>query len=96
MPPSTPQQEPRSASRKRYPTRPLLLSGKGPFDNRLIFGPPILCDTSAERKAEVQRVMGEVVAAEERFIREAPGQLMSWFGLWSWWEQAQEVLRKTG
>lgn len=73
-----------------------LLRGKGPFDNRLVFRPPILCDTSAERKAEVQRVMGEVVAAEEEFIREAPGQWMSWFGLWTWWEQAQEILEKAG
>lgn len=74
----------------------VLLRGKGPFDNRLIFRPPIFCDTSAERKAEVQRVMGEVVAAEEKFIREAPGQWMSWFGLWSWWERAQEILEKAG
>jgi lauroyl/myristoyl acyltransferase len=73
-----------------------LLRGKGPFDNRLIFRPPIFCDTSAERESEVLRVMGEVVAAEESFIREAPGHWMSWFGLWSWWEQAQEILRKTG
>ncbi len=74
----------------------VLLRGKGPFDNRLAFQPPILCDQAAERKAEVQRVMDEVVAAEEKFIREAPGQWMSWFGLSSWWEQAQQLLHREG
>ncbi len=68
-----------------------LLRGKGPFDNRLIFLPPITRNAAGERKAEVQRIMEEVVAAEERLIREAPGQWMSWFGLSAWWEQGRRL-----
>ncbi len=71
-----------------------LLRGKGTFDNRLIFLPPIFCDTSADKKSEVARVMREVVKAGERTIRMAPGQWMSWFGLWAWWDQAREIMEK--
>lgn len=73
-----------------------LLRGKGAFDNRLVIYPPIFCDTTGEKKAEVARVMREVVKAGERTIREAPGQWMSWFGLWAWWDQAREILERSG
>lgn len=73
-----------------------LLRGRRAFDNRLVFQPPVFPDPAAEKKAEVARLMREVTRAGEKFIRMAPGQWMSWFGLWAWWDEAREILEKGG
>ncbi|MBC7247354.1 MAG: hypothetical protein H5T73_06210 [Actinobacteria bacterium] len=73
-----------------------LLRGKDPYASLLIFGPPIFSDRTAERRAEVQRIMNEAVAEVERFIRMAPEQWMGWFPLQSWREQAQRILAGGG
>jgi lauroyl/myristoyl acyltransferase len=71
-----------------------LLREKGPLRNRFVFLEPIYCDPSAERKTEVARIMEEVTGRGERLIRMAPGQWMSWFGLWQWWDTAQEIMER--
>lgn len=77
------------------PVVPLaILRGKDPCDNLLIFRPPIFSDGTAERKAEVQRIMEETIAAVEGFIRMAPEQWMGWFGLPTWQKNALELMDK--
>jgi lauroyl/myristoyl acyltransferase len=73
-----------------------LLRGRGPFDNRIVAFEPIICDPTAERKAEVARIMGEVARNGEELIRMVPGQWMSWFSIWQWWDEAQEIIRSKG
>ncbi len=70
-----------------------LLRGKDPYSSLLIFGPPIFCDQAAGRKAEVQRIMNEVVAEVEKYIRMAPEQWMGWFPLQSWRKEAERILK---
>ncbi len=69
-----------------------LLRGNGPFDNSLRFTGIVDCDTTADRKSEVARMMDEVVKYAEDIIREFPGQWISWFGLWSFWEEAAKIM----
>ncbi len=69
-----------------------LLRGKRPLENRMVILEPIYCDPAAERKTEVARIMREVTRRGEQLIRMAPGQWMSWFGLWQWWDTAREIL----
>lgn len=69
----------------------VLLRGRKIFDNRLIFYPPVFPDSEAERSGELSRILREVVAAGESMITEAPGQWMSWFGLWQWWANAEKL-----
>jgi lauroyl/myristoyl acyltransferase len=71
-----------------------LRRGKGPFDNCMKFSGIVTCDTAADRKSEVARVMREVVKGGEEIIREIPGQWISWFGLWSFWENAREIMEE--
>jgi lauroyl/myristoyl acyltransferase len=71
-----------------------LRRGKGPFDNCLKVSGIVRCDTSAERRSEVRRVLQEVVRYGEGIIREIPGQWISWFGLWSFWDNAREIMEK--
>jgi KDO2-lipid IV(A) lauroyltransferase len=68
-----------------------LLRGRGVLDRRLTFYPPLAAHTSGDRKEDVKDMMREVVAAAESQIRSAPGQWMSWFGLWHWWKRAEEL-----
>lgn len=72
----------------------VILRGKGAFDNRLVIHPPIFSDPSADKKSEIARLMREVTRSGEEFIRMAPGQWMSWFALWTWWDQARELMEK--
>jgi lauroyl/myristoyl acyltransferase len=69
-----------------------LLRGNTGLNNRIVLYEPIYCDPEAERRGEVKRLMREVMAASERMIREAPGQWISWFGLWQWWDEARKIL----
>jgi lauroyl/myristoyl acyltransferase len=69
-----------------------LRRGKGPFDNTLKIQGIVECDTSAERKSEVLRVLQGVVEYGEEIIGEIPGQWISWFGLWSFWDGAREIM----
>jgi len=71
-----------------------LLRGKSPLDNRLVILEPIYCDPAAERRTEVARIMREVTMRGEQLIRMAPGQWMSWFGLWQWWDTAREIIER--
>lgn len=71
-----------------------LQRGKNPLDNLIKIYGVVHCDTSAERRSEVARIMREVVAYGEQTIRDVPGQWISWFGLWQWWDQAREILEK--
>ena len=71
-----------------------LRRGKGPYDNRIKFSGIVRCDSSAERRGEVQRVFQEIAARGEEMIREVPGQWMSWFALWSFWDSAREIMGK--
>ncbi|MBN2026814.1 MAG: hypothetical protein JW854_08665 [Actinobacteria bacterium] len=71
-----------------------LQHGKGPFDNLIKFQGLIFCDTSAERRSEVARIMREVVAYGEETIREVPGQWLCWFGLWQMWDKAREIMEQ--
>ncbi len=71
-----------------------LRRGKGPFDNLLKISGIIHCDPSADRRSEVARLMREVVKRGEEAIRDAPGQWISWFGLWQWWDNAREIMEK--
>ncbi len=71
-----------------------LRRGKGPYDNLLKFSGVVRCDTSAERGSEVARALQEIAGHGEDVIREAPGQWMSWFGLWSFWDSARELATK--
>lgn len=73
-----------------------LQRGRGPFDNRLIFFEPTYSDPTAERKVEVARLMGKVVKDAEEMIRMVPGQWISWFGLWQWWDTAKEIMERKG
>ncbi|MDD3717785.1 MAG: lysophospholipid acyltransferase family protein [Actinomycetota bacterium] len=69
-----------------------LRRGKGPFDNCLNVSGVVTCDPAADRRSEVSRVMQEVVKCGEEIIREIPGQWMSWFGLWSFWQGARDIM----
>jgi len=71
-----------------------LLRGKSGLDNRLIFDEPIIANTDADRKTEVKAVMREVMKAGERMIKRAPEQWMSWFGMWQWWDRAEELKKE--
>jgi lauroyl/myristoyl acyltransferase len=71
-----------------------LQRGKNPFDNRIIFFEPIFSDPSADRKSEIARLMREVARDGEEIIRMVPGQWISWFGLWKWWEDAQKIMQR--
>ena len=73
-----------------------LQRGTGPLDNMLKFYGKVIPDTSADRRSEVARMMREVVSFGETTIRDIPGQWLSWFGLWQWWDKAREIMEKKG
>ncbi len=68
-----------------------LLRGRGVLERRLTFYPPLAGPGCGERREDVKMIMREVAAAAESQIRSAPGQWMSWFGLWHWWKKAEEL-----
>jgi lauroyl/myristoyl acyltransferase len=61
------------------------------YRSRLIFGEPLSFEVTGDRATDVSAVMREVTRSGERMIREAPEQWMSWFGIWQWWSQAEEL-----
>jgi lauroyl/myristoyl acyltransferase len=71
-----------------------LQRGKGPLDNLMKVYGTITPDPSSERRSEVARMMREVVDYGEQTIRDIPGQWLSWFGLWQWWDKAREIMEK--
>ncbi len=70
------------------------LRGKRLADRRLVIYEPLSYQLTGDRKQDIAIIMREVVKAGERQIREDPGQYWSWFGLWAWWEKAEELMRK--
>jgi len=69
-----------------------LRRGKGPFDNILKVHGVVECDLTADRRSEVARVLQEVVKYGEEILGEIPGQWINWFGLWSFWDNAREIM----
>ncbi len=72
------------------------LWGKEVFDRKLVFEEPLRYELTGDRKADVLAIMQQVAEAAERQIRVAPEQWFSWFGLWTWWEKAREIMEKEG
>jgi hypothetical protein len=52
--------------------------------------------TSGDRDKDIRSVMGEVAAAAESMIRDAPGQWMSWFGIRGLWGQERALEERVG
>lgn len=71
-----------------------LLRTGHPYRLELFIDEPLSCELTGDRKADVAAIMAEVSKAAERQVRRAPGQWMSWFGLWRWWEKAKELEEK--
>jgi Kdo2-lipid IVA lauroyltransferase/acyltransferase len=69
----------------------VLLRGKKPLERRLIVYEPLRYELSGEKSKDIATIMEQVVKAGERMVREDPGQWMSLFGLWHWWEKAEEL-----
>ena len=79
------------------PVVPLcLLRGRKALDRRLKFYEPLEYSLTGDRSNDVKIIMREVAKAGEKQIREAPEQWMSWFGLWQWWEIAEELEGRKG
>ena len=53
---------------------------------------PITHEPSGDRAHDIAAIMDRVAAVGESMVRQAPEQWMSWFGLWSWWDKAKEIL----
>jgi len=68
-----------------------LLRGSKVLERVLTFYPPLATSTAGGRNEAVKGIMREVAATAESQIRSAPGQWMSWFGLWHWWKRAEEL-----
>lgn len=68
-----------------------LQRGERLFDHQLKIHAPLDFTLSGDRARDLAAIMDEVAGAGEAMICEAPGQWMSWFGLWHWWEKAEEI-----
>ncbi|MEW6554309.1 MAG: lysophospholipid acyltransferase family protein [Actinomycetota bacterium] len=73
-----------------------LQRGDGVFGHRMRIYEPLEYELSGDRASDLETIMAEVVKAGERPIRETPGQWMSWFGLWQWWDKAAETTGRRG
>lgn len=73
-----------------------LLQGRRILEHKLIIHPPIATVTSGDRDKDIRSVMGEVAAAAESMIRNAPGQWMSWFGIRGLWGQERALEEGVG
>jgi len=69
-----------------------LLRGEGVFDHRMRICEPLQYRLSGDRAQDLETIMTAVAKAGEDLIRETPGQWMSWFGLWQWWDKAAEIM----
>jgi len=72
-----------------------LFHGKEPLDRRLIFYEPLSYELTGNRSDDVKTIMTEVAKAGESMVREAPEEWMSWFGLWHWWDIAEELKKQS-
>lgn len=68
-----------------------LLRGDKPLQFRLIIDRPLTHENGTERSQDVEAIMGGLVKAGERLIREAPDQWMGWFGLTMWQDKANKI-----
>jgi phosphatidylinositol dimannoside acyltransferase len=68
-----------------------LMQGEKPLDLRLTFFEPLRYELTGDRHRDIDTIMREVVRAGEEMVRQDPGQWMSWFGLWHWWDRAEEL-----
>ena len=69
-----------------------LQRGGGVFGHRMKLYEPLDYELNGDRRSDLRSIMTEVTTAGEKIIREAPGQWMSWFGLWQWWDKAAEMV----
>ncbi len=69
-----------------------LLHTSNPYRCKLVIGERLRYEPTGERRADVGAIMQAAATAGEEVIRLAPEQWMSWFGLWHWWSQADEIL----
>ncbi len=81
------------------PIVPVILRRKpGLLQMELRFYPPVVPATREEYAAAPERQVQELVQRMarlcEEIVRETPEQWMSWFGLFHWWELADELLAK--
>ncbi len=76
----------------------MILDGKGGrgFKRRLVIHPPLSCELTGDRRADIAAIMCEAAAAGERQIREEPSQWLSWFGLRDMWEEAVNLAAERG
>jgi lauroyl/myristoyl acyltransferase len=72
-----------------------LFHGKEPLDRRLIFYEPLSYELTGNRSEDVDTIMAEVARMGERMVREKPEEWMSWFGLWHWWDRAEELKKQS-
>ncbi len=68
-----------------------VLRTERPYRFRLVFLEPVSYELTGDRKTDVKAVMQASVKAGESLVRLAPEQWMSWFGLWTWWAEAEEL-----
>jgi lauroyl/myristoyl acyltransferase len=68
-----------------------LLYGRDALEHHLRFYQPLAPTLSDDRDSDVESIMQEAVKVAESMIGEAPGQWMSWFGLWHWWNMAEGI-----
>jgi lauroyl/myristoyl acyltransferase len=71
-----------------------LQRGGDVFGHRLKLYEPLEYELDGDRRRDLNTIMTEVTRVGGEIIREAPGQWMSWFGLWQWWEKAAQIERK--
>lgn len=53
---------------------------------------PIYPENTGDRKKDVKSIMLKCSREAELQIMRSPGQWMCWFGLWRWWEAAEEIV----
>ncbi len=53
---------------------------------------PICPEITGNRKEDIRKIMLRCSREAELQIMRSPGQWMCWFGLWKWWEAAEEII----
>lgn len=77
------------------PVIPISLQPVGrTLTRRVTIHEPVHCGQTGDRRSDVNELMEKLAAVGEKMVREAPGLWMCWFGLWRWWEKAEELLEK--
>ncbi|MBN2025844.1 MAG: hypothetical protein JW854_03715 [Actinobacteria bacterium] len=69
-----------------------LLRGDEVFDHHMKIFEPLDYGLSGEPRKDLASIMEKVMDAGQNMIREDPGQWMSWFGIWHWWDKAAQRL----